>query len=63
MNESNDAVMRHLNAHYRPDVAADLLAAAQRHMAIAWDEGFSMGWGAARGESEEPNPYRKEPEE
>jgi hypothetical protein len=35
-----DPVVAYLKAHYRPDVAADLLAAAQPLMAIAWDEGY-----------------------
>jgi len=51
----------YLRAHLRPDVAADLLAAAQPLMAIAWDE----GWDAFSGFDSRPsgpypeNPYRK----
>jgi hypothetical protein len=40
------------------EVARSILEAATPHlMAQAWDEGLAMGWGAARGEPEEPNPY------
>lgn len=35
-----DPVTAYLNGHFRPDAAADLLAAAQPLMAIAWDEGW-----------------------
>lgn len=38
-----DAVVAYLNAHFRPDTAADLLAAAQPLMAIAWEEGEHAG--------------------
>lgn len=59
MNATDDAVAACLKANFRPDAAAALLAAAQPLMAIAWDEGKSAGWDAARGESEESNPYQK----
>ena len=41
--------------------ARRILEAAAPHIAEqAWDEGFNIGWDAARGEPEEPNPYREE---
>jgi len=57
------AVEAYLSAHFRPDVAADLLAAAQPLMAIAWDEGEAAG-GLNYAAEEYPgveciaNPYR-----
>lgn len=60
---SQDPVAAYLNAHFRPDVAADLLAAAQPLMAIAWDEGEAAGFQNAGAEQwgydQKFNPYRK----
>jgi hypothetical protein len=38
----DDAVGAYLKAYFRPDNAADLLAAAQPLMAIAWDEAIQI---------------------
>lgn len=60
--EAADPVVAYLNAHFRPEVAADLLAAAQPLVAIAWDE----GWDALASFDFRPsgpypaNPYRSE---
>jgi hypothetical protein len=56
-----DPVLAYLNANFRPDVAADLLAAAQPLMAIAWDEGMDAMYATTSSEwppVPEQNPYR-----
>lgn len=55
--EAVDPVAAYLNAHFRSEVAADLLAAAQPLMAIAWDEGAHSGW-LDDGAFAVKNPYR-----
>jgi hypothetical protein len=53
----SDRVAEYLAANFRPGAAADLLAAAQTLMAIAWDEGFAEG--ADCDGSDSSNPYWK----
>lgn len=60
--EAVDPVLVHLNANYRPDIAADLLAAAQPLMAIAWDEGMKAMYASTSHEwppIPEQNPYKQ----
>ncbi|UXM92549.1 hypothetical protein [Paenarthrobacter sp. JL.01a] len=52
-------------AKYRPNVAADILAAAQPLMAIAWDEGYKQGGPMHDVNMDDPdahtrNPYRRQ---
>lgn len=60
-----DPVTTYLNAHFRPDTAADLLAAAQPLMAIAWDEALTEAAGLYMDPSsaehmKTTNPYRSQ---
>jgi len=56
----DEAVEAYLKAHFRPDTAAELLAAAQPLMAIAWDEGWDAfaHFDARPGGPYPANPYR-----
>lgn len=56
-----DPVAAYLEAHFRPDVAADLLAVAQPLMAFAWEEGRVMGIDECAGDISGPvNPYKED---
>lgn len=60
MSKPDEAVQAAL-AQYRPDTAADLLAAAQPLMAIAWDEGFKQGGPMHDVNYDDPGAYRRNP--
>ncbi len=61
-----DSVTAYLNAHFRPERAANLLAAAQPLMAIAREEGWAKAYAAGFGDAKDgknynaidTNPYR-----
>lgn len=59
ISDEADPVTAYLKAHFRPDVASNLLAAAQPLMAIAWDEG-AMADHDFDSEVTTPNPYRSQ---